>query len=256
MSEVSFLSALYVNAPPIPQQKLFENNVTTWVINFSEYAFSIPCKYPTYVASLNLTLKEVPSSTVTKITLLAFWMIFVLFRKNLWKIGMGLVCIKLINRVGFDASPPSRPYYPPPFHDEPPSVRFPVVRDHPRQPPPFDFHSAKGLKARASLRSETDEREKQKPKKEEGRDPPHLSPAVLSQHEDRLGPSFPGNLRDSAHDARSESPPPPNMSDSLGMSFVLVDELSNGADVAQRSVVSRSSSSLGSFVMINGSDKQ
>jgi len=140
MSNVPFLSALYVNAPPIPQQKLFENNVTTCVINFSEYLFSIPCKYPSYMASLNLDLSEVPSSALKKIGLVALWTIFIVFSRALWKAGVMLACVKLLNRSGFGegdhlARYGRQPQPPSPKRSTPPETTR--TKEGSSYPPPF-----------------------------------------------------------------------------------------------------------------------
>lgn len=121
MSKVPFFCSLYVSHPPIPKQKLLHNNVTAYLINLSEYVIASPCKYPSYLASLSLRLREVPSSTLQKVTLVAFWLIFAVFHKNLWKVGVCLVCVKLINRAGFSKpiSPPQLPSKVPPRSPSP-----------------------------------------------------------------------------------------------------------------------------------------
>ena len=130
MSKVPFFCSLYVSHPPIPKQKLFHNNVTTYLINLSEYVIASPCKYPSYLASLSLRLHQVHSSTLQKVTLVAFWLIFAVFHKSLWKLGVCLVCVKLINRAGFSkpVSPPQVPSKVPPHPLSPSPLRPPKVK--------------------------------------------------------------------------------------------------------------------------------
>lgn len=201
MASVSFLSPLYVTAPPVKEQEIFKNNVTTWLINFSEYVFSIPCKYPTYEASLDLTLTEVYTSTLKKATLIAFWIVFAVFHRSLWKVGVCLACVKLWNRMGFpEASPPirasSRPSKGSGFS---PSKSFPT--------PSKDKGGHKGT-ARV--------------------EEPKPSPAKSSAEVKKETP--PGSSRDHASGAEASS--------NLGMSFVVVDrsDASAGTCVDKQSI--------------------
>ncbi|WP_420420928.1 hypothetical protein [Simkania sp.] len=143
MFRVHLLSALYVSPPPIPKQKLFDNNITAIVVNFSEYLFSIPCKYPNYVASLNLDLTEVQTSTLKRIGLVALWVLFGVCWKSLWKVVTVLAVIKVSNRLGF-AEPPTPQTYsrrnPKPVRKPPPTKLPPPIKptDSPKtyNPPP------------------------------------------------------------------------------------------------------------------------
>ena len=110
MFQVSLLSALYVSAPPIPQQKLFNNNITTAVINLSEYLFSIPCRYPSYQVSLDLNLTEVQTSTLKRATLAALWFLAARFWKSMWKAAAVFAVIKISNRLGMIEPPNPRDY--------------------------------------------------------------------------------------------------------------------------------------------------
>ena len=134
MFQVHLLSALYVTAPPVREQKLFDNNVTTTLINFSEYLFSIPCRYPSYVVSLDLNLTQVQSSTLKRVGLAALWFLMARFWKSTWKVGAIFAAIKVGNRLGF-IEPPSpqtfprrgpTPYLPPRSPAEPDFI-YPTI---------------------------------------------------------------------------------------------------------------------------------
>lgn len=237
MFKVHLLSALYVSPPPIPKQKLFDNNVTATLINFSEYLFSVPCRYPNYLVSFNLNLSEVQTSTLKRVGLVALWVLFAVFWKTLGKVVIALAVIKIGNRLGF-AEPPkprtyTRPKLPPPVRPPPSKTSDPDRIIYPQPHPP-----------RTSL-----------PKKQEPKPPrsPDLDSSLLSsfvivedpekEQKDQKGSRSSHELSASRSFVRvnpDEGRDPP--SHSVGSSWVIVDESRSETSVP---------SEIGSFVLID-----
>lgn len=241
MFKVHLLSALYVSPPPISKQKLFDNNITATLINFSEYLFSVPCRYPNYLVSCNLNLSEVQTSTLKRVGLVGLWFLFAVFWKTLGKVVIAFAVIKIGNRLGF-AEPPkpriyTRPNLPPPVH--PPSSKTsdpdriiyprpnPLRTSLPKKQEPKPPRSP-DLELSTSLGSFVLVEDPDKEKKDQKASPPSSSHDLSASH------SFVMVNPDERRD--------PPLSHSVSSSWVIVDESQLQTPVP---------SQLGSFVLID-----
>ena len=239
MFRVHLLSALYVSPPPIPKQKLFDNNITAIVVNFSEYLFSIPCKYPSYLVSFHLDLKEVQISTLKRVGLVALWMFFGVCWKSLWKVVTVLAVVKVVNRLGFAEPPSPRTYshrIPPPIRHSPPEKSTDPLKTTPPRPNPNRYRPQKREEPKPLRSSALDDSmfksfvfvEDEEKKDSPPPTPSHISEDLSASHSfvivnpDRDREPSPRSVSDSWVILEEYDPHPPVVPSVLG-SFVLID---------------------------------